>query len=625
MTVPRLLVIDTDPGIDDALALALAFASPEVEIPLITTVSGNTGLAAVTTNATVLLDLFGAPPETVLARGASRPLKRKLATAEEFHGPDGLGGVRDSLVSASGPSRPVKSNAVGRLLKLIGEYGSDVVIVALGPLTNIAKAVMKDVAVMRTVGRLVIMGGAVRVSGNTTPGAEFNFYADPHAADVVFRAGLPITLIPLDATEQVRLNDAQLRNALKGRRDPVATALRKMTKFSMARHGSEGMALHDPLAIAAAIAPDLVSTTSVPVCVITDGESTAGMTLEDARPFSSSTPQGNMIDVAFDVDVPRAANFFLERLSTFGAVKKPELAASERVVVVGGANIDLVVKARTLPRAGETVSGNDLIQTEGGKGANQAVAARRAGADVSFIARLGNDVFGRRAHAKLVEAGIDCTGVSYSSRATGVALIAVDQHGQNQISVAPGANDELSASLVGSLAPHIAGSKVLVVQLESPLESTIAALEIARSAGVVTILNPAPVCSLPKHVPGLVDILVANEVEAEALVGQPVRTVPEVRRALDALLTLGYAKPVITLGRRGVMYRADGRLGRVKALSVTSVDATAAGDTFVGYLAAGIAAGASLAEAVEMANRASAVTVTRMGAQSSIPHKAELS
>ena len=140
----------------------------------------------------------------------------------------------------------------------------------------------------------------------------------------------------------------------------------------------------------------------------------------------------------------------------------------------------------------------------------------------------------------------------------------------------------------------------------------------------MTVLNPAPVRSLPKGVPGLVDVLVANEVEAEALVGSPVRTIPEVRKALDALEAIGYACPIITLGRRGVMYREDGRIGRVKALPVTAIDATAAGDTFVGYLSASLAHGETLKDAIELANRASAFTVTKMGAQTSIPKRRDV-
>ena len=624
MKADKILLIDTDPGIDDALALALAFRHPNVQVPLVTTVAGNTGIESVTTNAQLLLPLFGADASTVLAKGAAKPLKRNTETAEDFHGPDGLGGVRDSVAKQIAKPSAVKANGIKRIVEAAKHYGKDLTIVALGPLTNIARALAQDERAMRGIGSLVIMGGAVRVAGNTSPGAEFNFFADPHAAEIVLKAGLPTTLVPLDVTEKVRMNGSALRDALKGRRDPAAKALREMTRFSLKRHGREGIALHDPLAVAVALAPELVTIETLPINVITQGPLTAGMTLEDARPFATQNPVGAMVDVAVDVSAADAVEYFSNYtlLSTQDAGHSAS-AKRDGVVVVGGANIDFVVKAKALPRAGETITGEDLLQTEGGKGAT-AVAAARAGANVKFVGTVGDDDLGARARACLELEGINVDGLSNVKRATGVALIAVDQHGQNQISVAPGANSALSASHVEQSSALIESASVLVTQLESPLEAVVRALEVAKSVGLMTVLNPAPVRSLPKGVPGLVDVLVANEVEAEALVGSPVRTIPEVRKALDALEAIGYACPIITLGRRGVMYRENGRIGRVKALPVTAIDATAAGDTFVGYLSASLAHGETLKDAIELANRASAFTVTKMGAQTSIPKRRDV-
>jgi ribokinase len=622
MPGPRPLIIDTDPGIDDALALAMAFNAPGFFVPLVTTVAGNTGLDAATQNAALLLPLLGAPDGTVLAQGASKPLKRSIVDAEDFHGEDGLGGAQEMLLEANLGTKPVKKNAVSRLISAVRQYGNELTIVALGPLTNIARAVRREPELMAGIDRLVVMGGALRVAGNTTPASEFNFFADPHAADIVLRSGLPMTIVPLDATEQVRLTDAQLRKALGGRRDLLARTLRQMTRISMARHRREGIALHDPLAMAVAIRPTIAKTESVPVSVITTGALTAGMTLEDRRPYNTESAIGSRVDVVFTIDVPAAISCFVETALTSGV--SPDALADEHVTVVGGANVDLVVRSRTLPHAGETVSGEDLLQADGGKGANQAVAARRAGAEVSFIGRVGRDRLGDRACAQLLNEGINISGVGRDRRPTGVALIAVDQHGQNQISVGAGANATLTPSMVKAQRARIAASRVLVCQFESPLNAVIEALTIARKAGVTTVLNASPVQALPPGMVELVDVLIVNEVEAEALVAQPVRTVPEVRRALDSLQALGFSRPIITLGRRGVMYREDARFGRVRGEAVTSVDATAAGDTFVGYVAAGLACGQTLAEAIKRANYAAAITVTRMGAQPSIPSREEV-
>lgn len=616
------IVIDTDPGIDDALALAMAFSAPNASIELVTTVAGNTTLERGTANASLLLPLFGAPDSVVLASGASRPLRRDFVSAEYFHGADGLGGATEMLDDAGLERAPVRRNAVGRLVAAANRHGKKLTIVALGPLTNIARAIQKDAAAMAGIGRLVVMGGALRVAGNTTPASEFNFFADPDAAAIVLGAGLPLTLVPLDATEQVRLTEQALRTALGRRRDLRARALRHMTRVPFSRHRRDGIALHDPLAIAAALEPGLLRTETVSVSIICERGLTAGMSLEDRRPYRLEDIVGHPVEVAFGADIPRALSLFTDL-----CLRGPEAAgelSTNRVTVVGGANVDFMVRSGSLPRPGETVSGDDMVQADGGKGANQAVAARRAGADVCFIGRVGRDVLGDRTWAQLDQEGIDVSGVSRDPRPTGVALIAVDRHGQNQISVGAGANATLTPALVQASAGLLVGSRVLVTQLESPIDAVMEALRIAHDAGVTTVLNPAPVRAVPAELAALVDVLIANEVEAEALVAHPVRTVPEVRSALSALQSLGFQRPVITLGRRGVMYRDCGRFGREKGETVTSVDATAAGDTFVGYVAAGLASGESLQAAIAVANRAAAMTVTRLGAQPSIPTRGEL-
>src|SRR5215471_874535 len=215
----RPVAIDTDPGIDDALALMLAMRSPELRVELITTVAGNVSVQMATANVRRMLAVLGPPVWPVVAQGAARPLRRPLHTARTFHGGDGLGGVT-ALRHADGspyyptPEQPIaRRQAVQHLLQLVQHYGPDLTVIALGPLTNVARAVQLSPATMRQLGSLVIMGGAIGVPGNASPVAEFNIFVDPHAADVVFRAGLPITLVPLDVTTQVRLTRAFLRHA----------------------------------------------------------------------------------------------------------------------------------------------------------------------------------------------------------------------------------------------------------------------------------------------------------------------------------------------------------------------------------------------------------------------------
>ena len=261
---PRPVVIDTDPGIDDALALMLAFRSPELRVELITTVAGNVSVPMATANARRVLALLALSVWPAVAQGRGRPLRRPLYTATAFHSDDGLGGVTHLRHPDGSPCYPVPEQpavhrqAVQRLLQVVQRYGRDLTIIALGPLTNIAHAIQLAPGLMQQLGRLVIMGGAIGVPGNVSPVAEFNIFVDPHAADVVFRAGLPITLVPLDVTTQVRLTRDFLQHAGQGAATPLMSAVHDLTQQTLHSQG-EGMAMHDPLAVAVAIDPSLVT------------------------------------------------------------------------------------------------------------------------------------------------------------------------------------------------------------------------------------------------------------------------------------------------------------------------------------------------------------------------------
>ena len=266
---PRPVAIDTDPGIDDALALMLALRSPELRVELITTVAGNVPVSMATANARRILALLAPPVWPAVAQGLGRPLRRPLHTATAFHHDDGLGGVThlrhpDGSLCYPVPEQPaVHRQAVQRLLQVVQRYGRDLTMIALGPLTNIARAIQLAPALMQQLGRLVIMGGAIGVPGNVSPVAEFNIFVDPHAADVVCRAGLPITLVPLDVTTQVRLTRDFLQHAGQGSATPLMSAVHDLTQQPLHSQG-EGIAMHDPLAVAVAIDPSLVTCTDSP-------------------------------------------------------------------------------------------------------------------------------------------------------------------------------------------------------------------------------------------------------------------------------------------------------------------------------------------------------------------------
>lgn len=296
-----------------------------------------------------------------------------------------------------------------------------------------------------------------------------------------------------------------------------------------------------------------------------------------------------------------------------------------RVVVVGSINMDLVARA-PIPRPGETVIGGELQTFPGGKGANQAVAAARIGAQVKMVGRVGDDVFGPQMRASLEKDGIDTTFVLETpDTSTGVALIVVDDKGQNSIVVAPGANGQLTAADVEAAAEAITGADVLLLQLEVPLEAVHRAAELAAAQGVKVILNPAPAAPLAQELLALVDILIPNETETETLSGMAIGSAAEQKAAADSLLQQGAGAVILTLGERGALLVDAHREIELPAFAVEDVvDTTAAGDAFVGGLAVAIGEGLSLLEAIPWGAAAGAMAVTKAGAQPSLPTRSEI-
>jgi ribokinase len=300
------------------------------------------------------------------------------------------------------------------------------------------------------------------------------------------------------------------------------------------------------------------------------------------------------------------------------------------VVVAGSLNMDFVVRTQHLPAPGETVLGHGFQMIPGGKGANQAVAAGKLGAGsvtVKMIGRVGMDLFADRLKASLASAGVDVSAV-YASRArpTGVALIAVDPEGQNQIVVASGANADLAAGDVEAMRRVMKGARIALFQLETPLATVAAALKMAREESVRTILDPAPAQPLPPELLRNVDILTPNEAEAFMLLGRtPQRiTLADAPEVATAVAALGAHMVVLKLGDQGCFFHGAGESYHVPGFAVEAVDSTAAGDTFNAGLAIALAEGAPIGHALRFANAAAAISVTRMGAQASAPGRAEV-
>ena len=294
-----------------------------------------------------------------------------------------------------------------------------------------------------------------------------------------------------------------------------------------------------------------------------------------------------------------------------------------RIVVVGSSNTDLVVTLPALPKPGETLLGGDLLTAQGGKGANQAVAAARLGAAVTLVGCVGDDDFGATSLAQYAREGMDTSRIRVVAGApSGVALIFVGATGENMIAVAPGANLRLTPADIEAAAPVIQAADVLLLQLETPLATVLSAARLAHAAGVKVILNPAPAQPLPASLLALVDVLTPNEREALLVSGLPADAAP--MAAAVRLHSLGVKTVVITLGAAGALIKtAEQAAFTAPGFRVPAVDTVAAGDAFNGGLAVALAQGQPLATAVRFANAVAAVAVTRPGAQASLPSAQE--
>ena len=298
---------------------------------------------------------------------------------------------------------------------------------------------------------------------------------------------------------------------------------------------------------------------------------------------------------------------------------------SRKIVVIGSCNTDMVINLDRLPLPGETLLGGQFFMNSGGKGANQAVAAARLGGKVSFIAKVGNDPFGIRSLDQYKAEGIGTKHVLVDKEhPSGVALILVDSHGENSIAVASGANAHLMPKDIDEAQSAIKDSDIVLMQLETPMETVERAALIAKQEGKKVILNPAPAQPLSASLLECLYMLIANETEAEFISGVQITDMNSVARAADIICSKGVENVVITLGSKGAFIKERGAYHQVPALKVKAVDATAAGDTFCGAVCVALAEDKGITEAVEFANRAAAVTVTRMGAQSSLPYRREV-
>jgi ribokinase len=297
----------------------------------------------------------------------------------------------------------------------------------------------------------------------------------------------------------------------------------------------------------------------------------------------------------------------------------------KKIVVIGSCNTDMTIKADRLPVPGETILGGTFFMNPGGKGANQAVAAARMGGNVTLISKTGNDVFGKQSVMLFAAENIKTNYIFTDPKhPSGVALITVDSNGENCIVVASGANAYLTPADIDTTITAIEGSELILMQLEIPIETVEYVAELAASKGIKVILNPAPARALSNALLKNLYIIIPNKSEAEILSGIKVTDIESAKQAAEIISTKGVDIVVITLGSQGALIKEYADYHFVEAYQVNAVDTTAAGDTFCGTVCVGLSEGKSILDSVKMAARSSALTVTRMGAQASLPYRSEL-
>lgn len=581
----RPFYLDCDTGIDDAIALTYLMATPSVDLRGIGTVSGNTDAVTAARNTVDLLALLDRP-DIPVAVGAQHPLSSRFGGGSpEVHGANGTGDVHLPRADAE----PVTESADAMLIRLAHEHPGKLHVLAIGPLTNLARALRQDPALPELVGSVTVMGGAALVPGNRTPVAEANILHDPEAASEVLTAPWKVTLVPLDVTMAHLLDEGQ-REQIAAVNHPVmpplVAMLERYVDFYAGIFGRPSSAVHDPLA--AAVAADTVRLGLAPMVRVqvdtTDGPG-RGQTICDMRGRYAGypTPAGAGCRVVLEL----AEDFAPHLLRTFRRLDPSSQGEPVRpaLTVVGSINIDLTAVCERLPAPGETVGGATLQRQPGGKGANQAVAAARLAGRARMVGAVGDDPDGDVVLRSMAAAGVDVTGIRRVPAPTGTALIAVDRHGENQITVCSGANAEVSLDGVSFPAED-----VVLCQLEIELETV---RETARRATGFFALNAAPAMPLPGDLVDRCDLIIVNETEYALIPG-----------LADAELV------AVTYGGKGSAIYAHGRqVASAPGHEVAVVSTVGAGDAFCAALVLALASGLDHETALRAANAVGAHAV----------------
>ncbi len=642
------VILDMDPGIDDALALLLALKSPEIQILGISTVSGNAPVEMTSANARRVLEYMNI--SIPVAMGAAKPLEHPLIDALNYHGSDGLG--QCNLPPPRSPLHLAK--AWDFIAQLVSDAPGEITLVATGPLTNVARAFKLHPQLPKLLARMVLMGGAYGLTpygkGNQTPFAEFNIWQDPEAAHIALNSGAEVFAVGLDISMDptTHLNSQHLEQ-LKAGHTPAACLAAQLVEYGVKHHGR--CELHDPLALATLLDASLFEFISAPVEVVTGDGWDRGIT--HVLPSDSS----QLIHVAAGVDGPRFLKLFLSRiLRTISntschseGVKRPKNLAQDRLreesrpfaiaqgdkkqhpnwrnnmvklVVCGAINWDTSCFVEWLPSPGEEVRVKHITQVFGGTGGNVAVAAARilGAKEVALIGALGEDDIAQQQVAALAIEGVITEGINHiPGEESGQAYILVDQEGQNVIASCLGANARLQPEhLSKPSVKRLLQECQCIVLTDPPLEVVTELINLAKRRKIPLLWDPGILVSHGWEVLQLLasqaDILFFNEAEATTLWGTT-----ELNMSLQYLQELGFSNhTVLKLGARGavLLEPATGVIMEIptlplKDLGLEVINTVGCGDAFVGAFASYHVVGASFQKSLIMATAAASLNATR--------------
>lgn len=599
--IKRPVIIDCDPGLDDAIMLFLAKQIYEIDVLGITTVAGNVSLDYTTQNALNILSMLDWNIDVY--RGCQKPIKRKAIDATHIHGINGL-----KSVILPNSHKKAKHDAISFMYEQAKKYPQQLELLAVGPLTNIAQLIIDHDDIKSLIKSITIMGGSF-THGNITPAAEFNIYADPEAAKIVFDSKIPISMIGLDVTMKDGFTQKEIDEMIVPN-NPISKAIKSILDEMIFKKGSlfpPYAFIHDAMALIYMIDPSIVDGKNYYVDIETESPLTLGQTVIDYLGVKKQVPH---VFVPLKLYPYRYKSLMRKRLAAYHENNH------HQIFILGSLNMDLVYSLNRIPEQGETYHSNSFMQNSGGKGSNQAVSCRNFGLNTSLIGAVGNDGYAEILLNDLIDYHVDISYVKRSSLPTGSAVILLTK-GDNRIILNAGANHSVDIEQITHAISNSNIGDFFLTQFETPIGVVKDSLLLAKKKGLITILNPSPVYEVNSDLLNHVDILIMNEIEAASLSNKSI----DDQDIIPYFLSKGVHQIIITMGSKGVLYNDQKSICFKPSLKTQVVDTTAAGDTFIGALLSEFSRKSTIHDAVQTAIYAATMAIEKEGAQKSIPKR----